>query len=61
MFVESKVKRHLICTMTIIFGLTTSCSYYPRFTSAPLIKEKGDTRIEGGIGVSYSFGGRNNK
>jgi hypothetical protein len=35
---------------TICFGfLTTSCTYYPRLTSIPLIKEKGDTRIEGGI------------
>ena len=30
-------------------GLITSCAYYPRLTGVPLIEEKGDTRIEGGI------------
>ena len=37
---------------TICLGsLTTSCSYsyYPRLIGIPLIKEKGDTRVEGGI------------
>jgi hypothetical protein len=28
-----------------------SCTYYPRLTSIPLIKEKGDTKIEGGVTV----------
>ena len=51
MVVESKMKRNLICSIIVICGLTTSCAYYPRLTSVPLIKEKGDTRIEGGIGV----------
>jgi hypothetical protein len=29
--------------------LTTGCAYYPHLTGIPLIKEKGDTRIEGGV------------
>ena len=37
--------------MITIALLTTNCAYYPRLTSIPLIKEKGDTRIEGGITV----------
>ena len=37
--------------MIIIAFLTTSCAYYPRLTGIPLIREKGDTRIEGGINV----------
>ena len=42
---------HLIFSMIVICGITTGCAYYPRLTSVPLIKEKGDTRIEGGVGV----------
>ena len=45
------MKRHLVYLMTTIALLTTSCAYYPRLTSIPLIKEKGDTRIEGGITI----------
>ena len=51
MDVKSKIKRHVIFSMIVVCGLTTSCAYYPRLTSVPLIKEKGDTRIEGGIGL----------
>jgi len=46
---------HLIFSMIVICVLMTSCfSYYPRLTSVPLIKEKGDTRIEGGVGMYSS-------
>jgi len=42
---------HLIFSIIVICGITTSCAYYPRLTNVPLIKEKGDTRIEGGVGL----------
>lgn len=48
---QNKMKKHVIYSMIVICGLTTSCTYYPRLTGIPLIKEKGDTRIEGGVGV----------
>ncbi|MDR2907620.1 MAG: hypothetical protein LBU91_06500 [Bacteroidales bacterium] len=37
----------------LIGFMTTSCNstYFPRLTSIPLIKEKGDTRIEGGATI----------
>jgi hypothetical protein len=37
--------------MLIAAGGLVSCTYYPRLTGIPLIKEKGDTMIEGGITV----------
>ena len=40
-----------IIIITIIGSLTTSCTYYPHLTGIPLIKEKGDTRIEGGVTI----------
>jgi len=47
---------HLILSMIVICGLMTSCfSYYPRLTNVPLIKEKGDTRIEVGLGLPPSI------
>jgi len=45
------LKRHSFFLTAIVCWLTTSCAYYPRLTGVPLIKEKGDTRIEGGIGL----------
>jgi len=48
---KNKMGKHVICLMIVICGLTTSCIYYPHLTSVPLIKEKGDTRIEGGVGL----------
>ena len=46
---------YLIFSMIVICGLMTSCfSYYPRVTSIPLIREKGDTKIVGGVGVFSS-------
>jgi len=45
------MKRHIFYSMILIALLTTSCAYYPRLTSIPLIKEKGDTRIEGGVTI----------
>ena len=45
------MKKDLIFLTVIICWLATSCVYYPRLTGIPLIKEKGDTRIEGGIGI----------
>jgi len=43
------VKRHAVYSLIAICCMTTSCAYYPRLTGIPLIKEKGDTRIEGGL------------
>jgi len=43
--------KHLVYLIVAIALLTTSCTYYPRLTGIPLIKEKGDTRIEGGITI----------
>jgi len=43
------MKRCIICLLIAITALTTSCAYYPHLTGTPLIKEKGDTRIEGGL------------
>ena len=65
--VSKKLKKHLLFSMVVICVLTTSCTYYPRLTSIPLIKEKGDTRIEGGVSVyspsiqaSFSHGATDN-
>ena len=45
------MKRYLICSMIAVLALTSSCAYYPRLTAIPLIREKGDTRIEGGVAI----------
>ena len=45
------MRKHLVCSIIAIVLLTTNCAYYPRLASIPLIKEKGDTRIEGGITI----------
>jgi hypothetical protein len=41
------IKTKIIMLATVF--LTTSCAYYPRLTNIPLVREKGDTRIEAGI------------
>jgi len=38
-------------SLLVIAFLTSSCAYYPHLADIPLIREKGDTRIEGGISV----------
>ncbi|MCL2026975.1 MAG: hypothetical protein FWG79_00650 [Bacteroidales bacterium] len=45
------MKTHTFVVVTLFFTICCSCTYYPRLTGIPLIKEKGDTRIEGGITV----------
>ena len=42
------MKKIVFCLLLTAFSLT-SCIYYPHLTGNPLIREKGDTRIEGGI------------
>ena len=43
-----QVKKHVVFSLVAICFLASSCVYYPRLTGIPLIREKGDTRIEGG-------------
>ena len=45
------MKRYAVCLIIAILTLTTGCAYYPHLTGIPLIKEKGDTRIEGGVAL----------
>lgn len=37
------------CIILVILFLASSCAYYPHLTDVPLIRKKGDTRLEGGI------------
>ena len=46
------MKKIVFCLLLTVFSLT-SCFYYPRLTGNPLIREKGDTRIEGGVNIIY--------
>ena len=50
---ETKSKIATITAGIILFigFMTTGCTYFPRLTGIPLIKEKGDTRIEGGATI----------
>ena len=41
-----------VYSMIVLSFLITGCgTYYPRLTGIPLIKGKGDTRIEGGVTI----------
>jgi hypothetical protein len=48
-FSISKMKGFVIAT---ILFMVSSCAYYPHLTDTPLIREKGDTRLEGGATLS---------
>jgi hypothetical protein len=45
------MKVRIVFFIIIVCGFATSCSYYPRSVGIPLIREKGDTRVEGGLGL----------
>ena len=48
----NKIEKKTVYSMITIMLLTTSCAYYPHLTGIPLIKKKGDTRVEGGVSFS---------
>jgi len=45
--------KNLFLSCAIIIFIASGCAYYPRLTDVPLIRHKGDTRLEGGITVAY--------
>ena len=43
-----------ISLIALLMIMATSCAYYPHLTGVPLINEKDDTRIEGGVTIAPS-------
>ena len=58
--IHLKTKVFQITVLLVLTGCTTSAYYHPQVVDIPLIKEKGDIRLNAGYFMSPSFHGGSN-